>query len=228
MRLIEKYAPNKLNEVVFGNETSQHLINAIAKGEYECNVILHGPNGTGKTTTANLIAQSIGGNDIMVETKDFCTVLGMPDIKEYLKRCAIMAKFTTGKKYFVIWHEFDNTKANPHALWTALDDLGADVMLILTTNNFIKIHQSLRSRCQAVEMPALKVEDVLSRAHWILQQEGLEISIQQLMAYLKPQQISGDLRKYFAELDKLLYLHRQGLPMPPWNNLVTRKAMHLV
>ena len=85
--------------MVFGSKTSRHSISAIANGEYECNVILDGKNGTGKTTTLNQIVHSIGGNDIMVETKDFYTVLDIPDIKEYLKRCAIMAKFINSKKY---------------------------------------------------------------------------------------------------------------------------------
>jgi replication-associated recombination protein RarA len=109
-----------------------------------------------------------------------------------------------------------------------LDDLGSDVMLILTTNNFMKIHPSLRSRCKVVEMPALTAQDVLPRAQWILQQEGLILERDQLLTYLKPQQVSGDLRKYFGELDKLLYLHTQGLPMPPWNPAATRQAMRVV
>lgn len=228
MKTIEKYAPRDLREVVFASESSRVLIDAVAQGEIDGNVILHGPNGTGKSTAANLLAHAIGGADAIVETKDFSTVLTMPDIKDYLQRCVNVAKFTTSKKYFLIWHEFDNTKANPHALWTALDDLGADVMLILTTNNFIKIHPSVRSRCYAVDMPALKATDVLLRAQWILAQEGLSLARDQLLSYLQPQQVSGDLRKYFGELDKLLYLHRQGLPMPSWNPVITRQSMRVV
>jgi replication-associated recombination protein RarA len=228
MKTIEKYAPRDLREVVFASESSRALIEAVAQGEIDGNVILHGPNGTGKSTAANLLAHALGGADSMVETKDFSTVLTMPDIKDYLQRCVNVAKFTTSKKYFLIWHEFDNAKANPHALWTALDDLGTDVMLILTTNNFIKIHPSVRSRCYAVDMPALKATDVLPRAQWILAQEGLSLARDQLLSYLQPQQVSGDLRKYFGELDKLLYLHRQGLPMPQWNPVITRQAMRVV
>jgi replication-associated recombination protein RarA len=228
MKTIEKYAPSDLSEVIFGNKGSQYLVNAIGQSAFDCHVLLHGPNGTGKTTTAELLALTIGGEDAMVETKDFNTVLAMPDIKDYFNRCASLARFTSSGKYFVIWHEFDNAKANPHALWTALDDLGSGVMMILTTNNFMKIHPSLRSRCKVVEMPALTAQDVLPRAQWILQQEGLVLERDQLLTYLKPQQVSGDLRKYFGELDKLLYLHKQGLPMPPWNPAVKRKELRVV
>ena len=228
MKTIEKYAPSDLSEVIFGSENSLYLIDAISKGAFDCHVLLHGPNGTGKTTTAELLALAIGGKDAIVETKDFNTMLAMPDLKEYLQRCASLARLTSSGKYFLIWHEFDNAKANPHALWSALDDLGSDVMLILTTNNFMKIHPSLRSRCKVVEMPALTAQDVLPRAQWILQQEGLVLKRDQLLTYLKPQQVSGDLRKYFGELDKLLYLYKQGLPMPPWNPAITRQVMRVV
>ena len=228
MKTIEKYAPSDLSEVIFGSENSLYLIDAISKGAFDCHVLLHGPNGTGKTTTAELLALAIGGRDAIVETKDFNTMLAMPDLKEYLQRCASLARLTSSGKYFLIWHEFDNAKANPHALWSALDDLGSDVMLILTTNNFMKIHPSLRSRCKVVEMPALTAQDVLPRAQWILQQEGLVLKRDQLLTYLKPQQVSGDLRKYFGELDKLLYLYKQGLPMPPWNPAITRQVMRVV
>ena len=228
MKTIEKYAPSDLSEVIFGSENSLYLIDAISKGAFDCHVLLHGPNGTGKTTTAELLALAIGGKDAIAETKDFNTMLAMPDLKEYLQRCASLARLTSSGKYFLIWHEFDNAKANPHALWSALDDLGSDVMLILTTNNFMKIHPSLRSRCKVVEMPALTAQDVLPRAQWILQQEGLVLKRDQLLTYLKPQQVSGDLRKYFGELDKLLYLYKQGLPMPPWNPAITRQVMRVV
>ena len=114
MKTIETYAPSDLSEVIFGSENSLYLIDAISKGAFDCHVLLHGPNGTGKTTTAELLALAIGGRDAIVETKDFNTMLAMPDLKEYLQRCASLARLTSSGKYFLIWHEFDNAKANPH------------------------------------------------------------------------------------------------------------------
>ena len=94
MKTIEKYAPSDLSEVIFGSENSLYLVNAIAQGAFDCHVLLHGPNGTGKTTTAELLAHAIGGEDALIETKDFNTVLAMPDLKEYLQRCASLARLT--------------------------------------------------------------------------------------------------------------------------------------
>jgi len=228
MKTVDKYAPKDLSEVIFGNATSKHTVQAVASTHLETSLILYGPRGTGKTTVANLLAQTIGGEDVMIEPNDFKTVLAMPKLKDYLQRGASMARFTSSRKYFVIWHEFDRNDVNPYELWTALDDMNNDIMLILTTNEFIKIHPSLRSRCQAVEMPALTAQDVLPRAQWILTQEGLTLPDAQVLAYLTPQQVNSDLRKYFGELDKLLYLYKQGLAMPPWSPVVTRQRLRVV
>ena len=56
-----KYAPKNLNEVIYPNVAVQRRIQGYATGQLEGHIILHGPNGTGKTTLANLLVRAIGG-----------------------------------------------------------------------------------------------------------------------------------------------------------------------
>ena len=65
-----KYAPTNLNEVIYPNVAVQRRIQGYATGQLEGHMILHGPNGTGKTTLAGLLVKTIGGEDAMLETNE--------------------------------------------------------------------------------------------------------------------------------------------------------------
>ena len=54
---VEKYRPNILNDIVL-DKTNKNILNNILKMNYLPNILLHGPPGTGKTTTIiNLIEE---------------------------------------------------------------------------------------------------------------------------------------------------------------------------
>jgi len=65
-----KYAPGSLNQVTYPNVSVQRRIEAYAAGQLEGDVMLYGPNGTGKTTVAKLLVRAIGGEDALLEDKD--------------------------------------------------------------------------------------------------------------------------------------------------------------
>jgi MoxR-like ATPase len=62
MSIKNKYAPASLNDVVFPSAATELRVKSIADGSLNGHVIFHGPRGTAKTTTANLLAQAIGGS----------------------------------------------------------------------------------------------------------------------------------------------------------------------
>jgi ATP-binding cassette subfamily F protein 3 len=74
MKTIEKYAPRDLREVVFASESSRVLIDAVAQGEIYGNVILHGPNGTGKSTLLRLISGEYTPDGGTISKSGECTI----------------------------------------------------------------------------------------------------------------------------------------------------------
>ena len=181
-------------------------------------MILHGPNGTGKTTLAGLLVQAIGGEDAILETNEQEDLLDKRDIRGYLRQAAVLARLTTSRKYFILLNEFDSAKKRLSQFWNALDACGDGVMVIITTNKPMAIDPSIRSRCDLVGMPAISASAALARVQFILQAEGLQLDSAQVLEYLRSREHWGDLRKYFGLADELLYLQRNGLPFPPWSS----------
>jgi replication-associated recombination protein RarA len=220
-----KYAPQQLSEVIYPSAAVGLRINAYATGALSDNIILWGPNGTGKSTVARLLIKAIGGEDALVETLPYDDLVRKTDLRIYLMQAAHMAKFTTSGKYFLLFEEFDNETKKMDKLWTAMDACGDGLMTIFTTNKPLKIDPSLRSRMKMVEFPALTPASVVPRAQYILAAEGLVLPDAQVLHYLAKMAVPQDWRQYMRVLDDLLMLHRSGMQLPAWQPAAPAKPI---
>jgi replication-associated recombination protein RarA len=213
-----KYAPKNLGEVIYPNDAVRTRIQAYMSRDLEGNILLWGPNGTGKTTVAELLPHYIGGDDAFIETESFDDILKKDDLRAYIANSCSIASFSNSK-YFMVFHEFDNAKANVSKFWTVIEEYADQLMLIITSNDPMKIHKSLRSRCDEIAFPALTARQVLPRALKILAAEGVNLPDKQVLHYLTQIEHFGDLRKYFAKLDEIIFLSKTGKTFPPTPNV---------
>ena len=216
MSIKTKYAPASLNDVVYPDDETEMIVKSLADGSLNEHVIFYGPRGTAKTTTANLLAQAIGGSSARIES-DFQNLMAMPSLKNYLQQACFNAHLFYESKLILLFNEFDNYKPTPYQLWDAMDTLqGKGLVLIITTNDLMAIHASIRSRCRLIEFPAVSAAAMLPRAQQILKAEGLSLPDAQVLSYLKGQEHFGDHRKYIELLSELLLIQKSGLSFPKW------------
>ena len=216
MKTAIKYAPTNLNEVIYPSAAAERRIKAYASGQLEGHVMLYGPNGTGKTTVANLLAQAIGGADVKLESDDFDELMAKPKLRDYLRNASALARMTTSNKHFMVLNEFDNAKKGLSKFWTALDACEDGVMAIITTNHPMNIDRSVRSRFDMIEFSGVTAMVALPRIQYALKSEGLLLPDAQVLYYLKQEEHLMDLRKYFKKADELLFLHNSGGTFPSW------------
>ena len=221
MKIADKYSPQNLGEVVYPNEAVKVRIQAYMSSQLEGHLLLWGPNGTGKTTVANLLPQYISGPNAQIDT-DYAALLQKLDLQGYIANSCHIASMCGQPKYFMVFHEFDNAANDVHELWTALDKYSDRLMLIITTNNPMNVHRSVRSRCDEIHFPALAARQILPRAQKILAAEGVSLPDQQVLHYLTQIEHHGDLRKYLAKLDEIVLLSKTAGTLPPVPTLANK------
>jgi replication-associated recombination protein RarA len=210
-----KYAPTNLNEVLYPSVAVERRIKGYASKDLEGHILLWGPNRTSKTTIANLLPFAIDGVDAVIDDKTTDELLAIKDLKGYLSNaCDCYVRLGSCSKYFLVLNEFDYTKGRLDKFWQAIDAMGDMLMVIITTNNPMDINKSIRSRFDLINIPAVPAKFFLPRAQQILQAEGLILPHSQVEYHLNQHDEFGELTRYLRCLDELLFLNKNGLPIP--------------
>ena len=218
----QKYTPKQLTDVIFPNSGVEARVNAYANGRLGGNILLYGPNGTGKTSLANLLPNLISGNGAYIETKSADELMQVKGLEGYVRNAIAMSSIFGSDQYYWLFNEFDTASGNLAKLWNVMDKFTDYMRLIITTNDPMNVHKSIRSRCLEIHMPAITPAAMLPRADLILKGEGLVLPYAQLLYYLKSREVYSDIRKYNQLLDDLILLHEAGKPMPAWSQSATK------
>jgi len=173
---VEKYRPAKLEDYV-GNE---HLKNKVA-GYIETEDIPHllffGKAGTGKTTLAKLIINSIDCDFMVLNASDENNV---ETVRTKVKNFASSIGF---KKYkIIILDEFDYMTPNAQAiLRNLMETFSRHCRFILTCNYIEKIIEPIQSRCQTFQIVPPTKKDVAIQMSKILKAESIQFDPKDLV-----------------------------------------------
>jgi len=204
----KKYSPQSLNEFIFPTAHAKKVVEAHASGHVENPLILHGPNGTGKSLLQRLIPNAIEKREAslqIVKCADLKTANDIHDL--YGRNKHFNRTFTIDDQrfnYIIIEEFFITNRKMFDALKIELDQtLGTD-MTILSTNRFDKIDSGIISRSIDLELLPCEPHIFFPHAKRMFESEGVQFDDRKLLKSLEvTYTMRRDNRKYYQAIDSL-------------------------
>jgi DNA polymerase-3 subunit gamma/tau len=196
MSLYQKYRPQEFDSLSGQEHVKKTLKNALKRSLIAHAYLFCGPRGTGKTTTARLIAKSLNCPDFNFETGDPCNKCkickaitnselidvieidaasnrGIDEIRE-LKETIRFAPTLAKNKVYIIDEVHMLTNEAFNALLKTLEEPPENVFFILATTEVHKIPETILSRCQRFDFRRISTLDIVERLKFIAKTEKLE------------------------------------------------------
>ena len=173
---VEKYRPRKLTEYVGNEHLKQKVSDYLQSGDVP-HLLFFGKAGTGKTTLAKLIVNSINCDYIIINASDENNV---DTVRNKVKGFASTIGFKDMK--VIILDEFDYMTPNAQAiLRNLMETFSKHCRFILTCNYVEKVISPIRSRTQEFQIVPPTKKDVAVQVSQILSKETISFKPQDLV-----------------------------------------------
>lgn len=220
--IARKFRPQSFTEFVGQTHITETLRNALAQNRFPHALLLTGPRGTGKTTTARIIAKTLlcqnpqdynpcGQCQSCLDIKDdkHLDVIeidgasnnGVDHIRELRETVGYMPSSGAYKIYIIDEvHMLSSSAFN--ALLKTLEEPPEHVIFIFATTEVHKIPATILSRCQRFDFRNHTLSDIKNHLLKICQQEGITFEDEAL--WLIAQQAKGSMRDSLTLIDQLI------------------------
>jgi len=218
--LYRKWRPQTFRDLVGQEPISRTLSNAITSGKIGHAFLFSGPRGTGKTSTAKILARALNceqgptpdpcgkcrfcqnitkGNSPDVYEIDAASNRGIDEIRG-LRETVKFAPAESRYKVYIIDEVHMLTAEAFNALLKTLEEPPEHVVFILATTEIHKVPATIQSRCQRFDFHRITVEEIEGRLRDIAQQSDMEIEDEALAMIAI--QADGGLRDALSILDQ--------------------------
>ena len=216
-----KWRPLVFEDVVGQSHVTGTLRNAIASNRLAHAYIFSGVRGTGKTTTARILAKAINcqspkdsnpdneceickeitaGRSLDVIEIDGASNRGVEEIRNL--RESVRYTPSRGKyKVYIIDEVHMLTKEAFNALLKTLEEPPEHVIFIFATTEVHKIPMTILSRCQRFDFRRISIEEIAGNLQGVARGEGVTIDEEALMVVAK--KADGSLRDAQSIFDQI-------------------------
>lgn len=236
--LARSFRPQTFQEILNQEAIVQTLKNSIKQGRVAHAYLLSGSKGSGKTTTARILAKALNcpnlsqdqepcnhcpscleisqGNSLEVLEIDGASHRGIEEIRQ-IKESAPYATSKGGYKIYIIDEVHMLTKEAFNALLKTLEEPSPKVMFILATTESHKIPPTILSRCQRFNFKRIPQDGILFKLRKIKESLGIQINDQ---ALLKIAQLAdGGFRDAESLFDQIISFHDGAIDLSSIENM---------
>lgn len=199
--LYRKYRPENFSEVIGQDHIVKAIGGALEAGKVSHAYLLCGPRGTGKTTIARIIANTLGSSVNDIYEMDAASNRGIDDVRS-IRESVRTLPFDSKYKVYILDEVHMFTKDAWNALLKTIEEPPEYVIFILATTELEKVPETIVSRCQTFTLKkptdailAQVVSSVAKKEGYSLEEGGAE-----LIALLA----SGAFRDALGTLQKVL------------------------
>jgi len=224
--LHHKYRPQRFDQLVGQEAIATTLGNALLQKRIAPAYLFSGPRGTGKTSSARILARSlncVAGTDPTPEPCGVCELCrsiaagsaldvieidaasntGVDNIRELIERSRFAPVQARWKVYVVDECHMLSTAAF-NALLKTLEEPPPRVVFVLATTDPQRVLPTILSRCQRFDFRRIPLEALERHLGWIAEQEQIGITAEAL--HVVAQRAQGGLRDAESLLDQLSLL----------------------
>ena len=216
--LYRRYRPQRFSELKGQEHVVRALKNAVVNSREGHAYLFSGPRGTGKTTTARILAKVLNcenpqdgepccecgsclavqeGNSFDVIELDAASNNGVEDIREIIAAASLGSP---GRhKVYILDEVHMLSKGASAALLKTLEEPPSHVVFVLATTDPEKVAETIRSRTQHLQFHLLPVDELEAHVRWVASDAGIDISDASINAVLR--QGGGSARDTLSALE---------------------------
>ncbi|HKX73876.1 MAG TPA: DNA polymerase III subunit gamma/tau [Acidimicrobiia bacterium] len=224
--LYRKYRPQSFEDIVGQSHVTATLAREVSEDRVAHAYLFAGPRGTGKTTTARILAKSLNceargpdgspdntcpsceaitvGTSFDVMELDAASHNSVEDIREMRLSVTTVATSANSKRIYILDEAHMLSKAAGNALLKTLEEPPEHVHFVLATTEPYKLADTIRSRTQRFDFHPVGVEVLAAHLARIADLESFKVETQALVAVAR--HAGGSVRDALSLLEQVAAL----------------------
>lgn len=205
--LANKYRPRSLDEVVGQAEAKEVIKSILAKGVPSGAYLFSGTSGSGKTTCARIVAESVGENGRLFT--EICEVNASADNgiegTRVLKDTLSKQRFANARMCVILDEAHMYTTAAWASLLKTIEEPDNNSAIIFCTTDPQKMPRTITSRCIQVQFNPVSTDEIVDRLITVIKAEretGNEIQATKKGLILIAQGSRGSVRRALFSLEE--------------------------